>query len=152
MRRVVSVLVLSLGALLVFGACGGGDDDDPDRAGAAGAPVDREITVRMTDLLRFEPGTITVKTGERVRIVADNEKGTTLHDFSVQEMPVRDAMMDGAEMSHGDGMGHLALHVAVEPGKRGAMVFTATEAGSYEFFCTVTGHQAAGMQGMLVVE
>ena len=43
------------------------------------------------------------------------------------------------------------LHLALESGTDGVLEFTPTEAGAYEFMCTVTGHAAAGMTGTLIV-
>ena len=131
--------VLALGA---FAACG---DDDDSKEGA------QEVRVAMSDNLRFEPDEIRVKAGKPVMLVIDNSKNSALHDFTVDKMPVMDVDVGmGAEHGMGDKM--TALHMAMDPGKKGEMRFTPTEAGRYEFYCAVTGHAEAGMKGKLVVE
>ena len=44
------------------------------------------------------------------------------------------------------------LHVAAEGDEHGELVFEATEAGEYEFYCSVPGHREAGMVGMIIIE
>ena len=60
-------------------------------------------------------------------------------------MDDHEAMMSGM---HGDS----AVHVAAAPGATGTVDFTPSEAGTYEFYCTIEGHKEAGMVGTLVVE
>jgi len=166
-----SSLILACAGILAFGllaACGD-DDDDTDMGTADDATpamdadhgddddmgdmsFDREITVEMSDLLRFEPDTITVKVGETIRLMVDNEEGTTLHDLSVEEIPVENVMSEGAEHGHAEAANDFALHVAAEAGEHGALIFTATEPGEYEFFCSVAGHREGGMKGTIIVE
>jgi uncharacterized cupredoxin-like copper-binding protein len=55
---------------------------------------------------------------------------------------------------HDDGHDHgneFSVHVSAAAGNEGAVVFTATEAGEYEFYCSVPGHKEAGMIGTLKV-
>ncbi|NUQ54531.1 MAG: cupredoxin domain-containing protein [Dehalococcoidia bacterium] len=128
-------------ALSVAAACG--DDDSDDGAGA--------VRVTMSDELRFEPDELRVKAGEPVVLVLDNSDGSTLHDFTVDEMPVMDVDESmGAEHEMGESMA--ALHMAMDAGDSGEMRFTPMEPGEYEFYCSVTGHAQAGMRGKLIVE
>jgi len=162
-----SWMLLFLAGVMAFGllaACGDDDDDgqasnsdadhedDEHDEGMDDMAFDREITLKMSDTLKFEPDTIRLKVGERIRLVADNEEGTALHDFSVEMMAVHDVMMEGAEHGHDDAMSDFALHVAADPGEHGVLFFTAEEPGEYEFFCSVLGHREAGMKGTIVVE
>lgn len=138
----VGSLVLGISA-----ACGGDDDD------AAGSS--NEVRVTPSDQLRFEPAEIRLKVGEPVVLTLDNSEGSTLHDFTVDEMPVMDVDEGtGAEHDMGAGapMDMAALHLAMDPGMNGEMRFTPTEAGEYEFYCSVVGHREAGMKGKLIVE
>lgn len=139
-KLVMAAGLLGALALSVAAACG---DDDSDGAG--------EIRVTMSDQLRFEPDEIRVKAGEPVLLVLDNSGGSTLHDFTVDEMPVMDVDESmGAEHEMGESMA--ALHMAMDAGDSGEMRFTPMEPGEYEFYCSVTGHAQAGMRGKLIVE
>ena len=59
-------------------------------------------------------------------------------------------------MAHSDrlgGGGHEADVVAAHAiaGTNASVIFTPTEAGVYEFACTLPGHKEAGMVGKLIV-
>jgi uncharacterized cupredoxin-like copper-binding protein len=114
----------------------------------------REIHLRMTDQIRFEPAEIQVEAVVPVRLVIDNIETASIHDFSVKDISVTDVNHEGeADMGHmGMNSGDdYDLHLALESGTDGVLEFTPTEAGEYEFMCTVTGHAAAGMIGTLIV-
>lgn len=78
----------------------------------------------------FNPNTITVKKGEKVRINFKNIEG--FHDFVIDELNVKTAQLqaDGEEM----------------------VEFTPMETGEFEFYCSVGKHREMGMKGMLIVE
>lgn len=137
----------ALGALTLMVSTACGDDDD------SGTET-KEVRVQMTDQLRFEPSEIRTKAGEPILLVIDNSKGSTLHDFTIDDMPVMDvhAGMGGAEHAMGDDEMMAAVHMAMEGGHKGDLEFTPTEPGRYEFYCTVSGHAQAGMKGTLIVE
>lgn len=44
------------------------------------------------------------------------------------------------------------LHIAAEGDEHGELVFEATEVGEYVFYCSVPGHQEAGMVGTIIIE
>lgn len=46
----------------------------------------------------------------------------------------------------------LGLQVVAVPGSSGEVSIVAPQPGTYEFYCSVSGHRAAGMFGTLVVE
>lgn len=148
MRFIRTLTVVAIAAVtLIALACGGDDGGDVD----SGV---REIHLRMTDQVRFEPAEMQMEAGVPVRLVIDNSETASIHDFSVKAIPVTNVNHEGDA-----GMGHMGmnsaddydLHLAVESGTDGVLEFTPTEAGKYEFMCTVTGHAAAGMTGMLIV-
>ena len=148
MRR-STTLFLSLAAVsaLVVTACG--DDDgttsadmpmsDSGMEGAMGdgmghddtSPVAegaRRIEVTATSF-EFDPDEITVTADEDVAIVLTSED--LLHDFTIDE---------------------LDAHVAARPDETNEGGFRADEPGRYTYYCTVTGHRDAGMEGTLIVE
>jgi uncharacterized cupredoxin-like copper-binding protein len=163
MKRSNLWFALVLGVVLL-GACAGTDREAVDQENMS-------ITVTARDIV-FEPESLTVKSGQRIRLTLENE-GALLHDFSIAKMPLHEnasaddlsepqdeegAMRDG-ESSDKDEMHNtnehtagMVVHVAAEGGKNATIEFTPDEPGVYRYVCTVEGHEAAGMVGELVVE
>lgn len=73
-----------------------------------------------------------VKVGDVVEIVLVNGDGMP-HDFTIEELGV-----------HSDQVASVTESVRV--------VFTVTEAGEFEYFCSIPGHRQGGMFGKLIVE
>lgn len=86
-----------------------------------------EIAVALADH-RFDPARLHVRAGERVRVRVRNE-GRVVHDFTVPEAGVSS--------------GRLA------PGESGVAEFTLQRPGEYRLVCTVPGHEALGMKGVI---
>lgn len=80
--------------------------------------------------LKFTPNELKVKEGDRVKITYKNTKGS--HDFVLDEFGVKTSLTG--------------------VGKEETVEFVANKKGSFEFYCSVPGHRAAGMKGMLIVE
>lgn len=116
--------------LVVFGGYfllrGGSQAPTP----APTAPVVKELTVSGTEY-SFEPSSITVSAGERVKIIFRNE-GRAPHNLIVEGLEV------GTK--------------TVGSGQTDILEFTAPISGTYTIFCSVPGHRAAGMEGTLEVE
>lgn len=152
MRFAKAVIFVGIAAVAVIAlACGGGGDDEVGGGQDAGV---REIHLRMTDQIRFEPAEIQLEAGQPVRLVIDNGEAASIHDFSVMEIPVADVRHEGeADGGHMgmDSADEYDLHLALESGSDGILEFTPMKAGEYEFLCTVTGHAQAGMTGRLIV-
>lgn len=152
MRFTRTLTVVAIAAVVLIAlACGGDDGGTGDGDGDSGV---REIRLRMTDQIRFEPAEIQVEAGVPVRLVIDNSEAASIHDFSVKAIPVTDVNHEGeADVGHSgmDSADDYDLHLALESGTDGVLEFTPTEAGEYEFMCTVTGHAEAGMKGTLIV-
>ena len=126
--------------------------------------------------MAFQPREMTVALNQPQTIRFEN-KGKLLHDWTVERIPVTGvketgsashgmdahggspagatssgSMMDGGTMGgSGQNAGQSPLHVAAEPGHTAEIQFTATQAGTYVYYCTVAGHRAAGMEGRLLV-
>jgi uncharacterized cupredoxin-like copper-binding protein len=110
------------------------------------------LPVALRDV-SFEPTLLTLRVGEPVRLDLRNE-GTQTHDFTVEKIPataVR-AKSDVSGAHHMESTTTYVLHAAVDAGKKGRTDFRPTAPGDYEFYCTVTGHRAAGMRGALRVQ
>ncbi len=136
--------------------------------------VDRTIVVRMGDSF-FEPKAISIKAGETVRFVLQNE-GVLLHEFNLGDAAYHAAHQEemaamfqngtlsatGAhDMGHtGHAMGDMKMtgmehddpnSVLLEPGADGELIWTFSSATDLEFACNVPGHYQAGMVGTLSV-
>lgn len=121
-------------------------------AACASAPTGpQELTVTAVDLA-YEPETLEVMAGRPVILTMVNE-GAIEHDFSIMEIHVEAVgEVHEEEMEHEMGGMDPELHFAAHAGETSSLEFTPTEAGSYEFFCSVAGHKEAGMVGTLVVK
>jgi plastocyanin len=142
MKRALGAVALVAIAALAFVACGGGGDDSSmnhsmesgmdmgsgshkNAAVQAGA---REISVDAKSFA-FKPSQITLEAGENVTIVL--EATDVAHDFVVQ------------------GQGHV---VGANAGKQAKGGLVIDKPGTYEFWCSVSGHRTAGMEGTLIVQ
>lgn len=138
------LLLLPLLALvLVVTGCSAGDAE-------TNAP--QEVVVTATDLA-FDTDRLEVTADQPVALTLRND-GALEHDLSIMHIPVE--ITDTAEEDEaGHDMSAMEempeLHVSAMPGTSNSLTFTPTEPGEYIFFCTVTGHQDAGMTGTLVV-
>ena len=91
------------------------------------APGARRIDVAASSF-EFDPARITVTAGEDVAIVLSSRD--TVHDFVIDE---------------------LDAHVGAAVGDTAEGGLRTAEPGEYTYYCSVTGHRAAGMEGILVV-
>jgi uncharacterized cupredoxin-like copper-binding protein len=120
---------------------------------AAPAQPSTAVTISETEFA-FSPGSLTVPVGEPVTITFENA-GAQEHDFVIEQIAVADVVKDEAADDSGHDMSGMEmdydLHVATTPGGTSTLIFTATELGTYDFYCAVKGHKEAGMVGKLVV-
>ena len=112
-----------------------------------------EITLDAEEW-RFEPSIVEVPMGHRVKLTLVND-GRVEHDVEIAGVPAENIeVMDGVERHErlGGGLHHEGVVAAhAEPGTTATVMFTVTEAGEYDFACTIPGHKEAGMVGKLVV-
>ncbi len=93
-----------------------------------GAAV-KEFTISGSNM-KFEPATMTVKKGDKVKITFKNVGG--FHDLVIDEFNVEtDRLNAGAQQ---------------------VVEFTADKVGTFEYYCSVGNHRAMGMKGTLTVE
>jgi uncharacterized cupredoxin-like copper-binding protein len=123
---VALVLISTLSAACTGTSAAGPADT---KAGGATQPVE----VKATDALKFEPATITVKSGTPVRLTLVNT-GALEHDWVVDSLEGK------------------RVEVDAQPKTSASVEFTATAPGTYEFYCSIPGHREAGMKGSLVVQ
>ena len=98
-------------------------------AGSSAPQAAKEFIVTGQNF-SFAPSTITVKQGDRVRIMFKNAGGT--HDLRLDEFNVATKRIQGGEQD--------------------SVEFVADKAGSFEYYCSVGSHRAMGMKGTLIVE
>ena len=111
-------------------------------------PKTGEITVVLSDTMRYAPEAVTVKAGDKVTFVLRNE-GVIVHEFFVgtEEEQVDHA----AEMALG-GMGHGHDNaLSLKAGETGSLTMTFAKAGSLLIGCHEPGHYEAGMRATLIV-
>jgi len=125
---------------------------EPTAFGQEGNPrkVTKTIKVDMTDDMRFTPADVTVKRGDTVKFVVQND-GKVLHEMVLGTKQAIKAhaelMKKFPEMEHADAnMAH------VKPGKAGEIVWQFTKAGEFQFACLQPGHFEAGMIGKVTVK
>ncbi len=127
---------------------GGHGDEVIGKPGTA-AKVARTVKVNMTDAMRFEPASLTVKRGETIRFVVRNS-GRLKHEFVLgteKELKAHyEQMKKFPEMEHDD-----PNMVSVASGKAGMVIWQFTKAGKIDFACLQPGHYDAGMKGFISV-
>jgi uncharacterized cupredoxin-like copper-binding protein len=145
MKRSLLVSLVVLSAALSFGvaACGGGGDS-----------VKPDVTIDIkAENMRFVPDRIEVPAGKTVMIRMQN-MDENQHDFEVggltAEIMARTGMKDESmDMDMSGGMGTINMHSAAKG--KASVTFRTDKPGTYDIYCTMTGHKESGMVGKLVV-
>ncbi len=140
MKRTILMLLL---VVLLGVACGGTETEEA---------AESELSIVATDIV-YDAARLEVPAHQPVHLTLVNA-GALEHDFSIREIAAEDThASEGEADDHAttEDVHDLALHVAAPPGGSGVLEFTPTEAGEYEYYCTVPGHKEAGMVGTLVV-
>lgn len=130
--------------LLVLASCGGGSETGP----TAGGDV-RTVEVKALDTLRFEPASLSLTQGEKIRFVVTNT-GKIDHEFVVGD----EAMQMTHEEQSGE-MDHMAAEslaaLDLKPGETEEATVTFDESGKVLFGCHEPGHYKGGMVGTINV-
>ncbi|MCP6718172.1 MAG: cupredoxin domain-containing protein [Patescibacteria group bacterium] len=90
----------------------------------------KEFTIKGAEY-SFSPSSITVQAGDRVKIVFQNI-GNIKHNLIIQGLGVSTKLISSNQTD--------------------VVEFTAPSSGTYTIFCSLPGHQIAGMMGDLIVE
>lgn len=111
--------------------------------------VQRTLTLRMDDAMRFTPNHIGVREGDTVRLQVLNQ-GQLLHEIVLGTQATLNE--HAAQMQKFPGMEHDAPHMAhVSAGKQGEIVWQFNRPGQFGFACLIDGHYQAGMTGTITV-
>jgi nitrosocyanin len=78
----------------------------------------------------FKPNELRVKKGDKVKIVMTAV--SMMHDFNIDELGVKMPIVNN--------------------GKTGTVEFTASKAGTFQYYCSVGQHRKMGQVGTLIVE
>jgi len=140
---------------VVLAACSGGSTSTTAPSAATASPVAGgssatavEITVKLTDALKMEPASISVKAGVPVRFVVTNSGGTD-HEFFLGDEAAQ--MGHGQEMSAMPGMNDGHAGIGLKAGETKTLEYTFAKAGPYLAGCHINGHYAAGMMATITV-
>jgi plastocyanin len=138
-KRVITVLVLGIVALLVLAACGGDDDDSSSGSGnkpqLSGTVNDKgtktvsgsQLAIEADDFY-FKPTFVDAKPGTKLAIEIENE-GKNEHTFTI----------DSANVDQ-----------EIAPGKKAEVSVTVPASGNLNFYCRF--HRGSGMQGAIVAK
>ncbi len=99
--------------------------------GGAAATTAAGGTIKLTlTEFKYSSPTIELKADEKATLELKNA-GTVEHDFKLEAT---------------------GLDVLIQPGKSGTRTIGPLKPGTYEFFCSLTGHKEAGMKGQIIVK
>lgn len=113
------------------------------------AKVKRTVRMNMSDRMRFDPATLTVRVGDTVRFVVRNE-GQLMHEFVLGT--ARELAEHAEAMKKFPNMEHDEPYMAhVGPGRQAEVVWQFTRPGEFHFACLLPGHFEAGMRGLIKV-
>ncbi|KIC20049.1 cupredoxin domain-containing protein [Leisingera sp. ANG-Vp] len=137
---------------------GHGAHDSHSEQMAAGMPGTRSKASRSVKVIMketddgemiFTPSAMQFKQGETIRFLVVN-KGELDHEF-VLDTPERNAMHKEA-MAGGMEQHNTPNAVTLAPGKRGEIIWTFSNSGTFEFACLIPGHYESGMFGQVAVQ
>jgi plastocyanin len=145
--RAPSALLAWLLVLAALAAACGGTDSDGDAGITPIAPTDGTLHV-VADEWSFDPNGLLLTAREQVTIELQND-GRILHNIQFEDMP--------ADVISSDSSGPLSADegeafVGADGGAGGTLELVPLEPGEYGFYCTIEGHRALGMEGVVIVQ
>jgi uncharacterized cupredoxin-like copper-binding protein len=138
MKKIIGTIALAVAAVALVGYASLGADTR--------APVHITLTSKE---MSYSPASLHLRVGVPVHIELRNE-GKLLHDLNIQGISVESPVASGHAAHQHHDTGDDRLHIAAQPGKSAAVMFT-PKAGEYIFNCAIPGHCEAGMTGKLFV-
>ena len=101
-------------------------------------------------MLTFAVPAMAHQSGTSVTVTAGkpSEFSFTLSTKTVKHGPVTFKVNNGGTIAHDFSIDHKTTPL-LQPGKSATLTVTFAKAGSYPYECTVPGHAAAGMKGVL---
>lgn len=127
-RRPLLVVATMAASAVLLAGCGGGPAPDPVNAAD---PADADVTLVGNNQLQYENPDVTVAAGDVV--IALTSTGAVNHNVVIE------GVNGGRAVVEAGGNATAAGRATLEP-------------GTYDFWCSIPGHRAAGMVGVLTVE
>jgi uncharacterized cupredoxin-like copper-binding protein len=122
----------------------------PETAAVPSANM-REVTIEMSDAMRFAPSALQVKQGETIRFTVKN-LGKMRHEWVIGNET--ELLAHAAQMKKAGAGSHkhdMANAVSVGAGEQGTLIWTFDKAESLAMACFEPGHYEAGMRGTITV-
>lgn len=104
--------------------------ENPTATSEAQPEAIKEIMVEGSEF-KFSPASLTLKVGEKVRIIFQN-KGSLPHNLTIDQLGVATK--------------------TIGSGAKDTIEFTATKDGTFTMYCSVGNHRARGMEGPVSVQ
>ena len=155
MKSLSLIVAALMSASAAFAGGNGEHSHDEMEVGRPGieTEVTRTINVRMYETedgeYLYEPRDLAIKAGETIRFEIVNE-GENPHEFVLDTMPKNaehmELMAKFPDMEHDD-----PNAVRLEAGEKGTIIWTFSNAGTFEFACLMPGHYEAGMRSPVAV-
>lgn len=138
-RRELLVAGVASAGALVLAACGASSSPSPSAGGSGGAGGGATTTVKMTDELKFDPATVSIKVGDTIHWDNVASVSHTSTDDPSKAATASDAVLPSGAQTWDSGL--------LNPGQTFDHQFTV--AGDYDYFCIP--HEGAGMKGHITV-
>jgi uncharacterized cupredoxin-like copper-binding protein len=107
-----------------------------------------ETIIRLeTSGLKYSPTSFVVNKGQQISLILDNVDSIE-HDFEIKRINITNININ---THHSDNLSKSTIHLHGQPKSKSELKFVPLDSGTYEFYCTIPGHKAAGMKGIMKV-
>ena len=139
-------------ALILAGGCATVDYVTDAKSKVKAADWSKMKTVKVIlEEYSYNPSTLRFKTDVPYKLQIDN-KGTIKHYFTAEKFFKAIATRKVQSNSDGEIKAPYFSALEVFPGRSLDMYFVPVKKGTYKLHCTITGHEASGMHGTIVIE
>lgn len=145
MKKLTSVLLLTLFSAVVSASAGHEEKKNPDAIASTLDNTTRTIEVTMDDTMRFTPSVLNVKKGETVRLVVKNI-GQLKHEMVIGD--IAELKQHAKMMKNMPNMMHDEVNaISLKANQSGEIMWVFERTGKIDFACLIPGHFEAGMNG-----
>jgi plastocyanin len=156
----LSTAVSVVRAASLLAACGGDDDDSADAGLSANESGGQSSTTHADEGEGGGDGGMEMNHDERPHPVAPGARAidvdATSYEYGPPEIDIRAGedvaiVLSADDVEHDFVIDELDTHISAQPGETTEGGLRVDEPGRYTFYCSVSGHREAGMEGTLVV-